>query len=167
MKLTLRRSIGAGAKSFEVADKTSTGTIARAFLAGWSDSSEILKLFRIDRHPSREVTSRVFLALAVDYVSANQWAATCNSRTFSVATRPACRAHASYKEFSCIPKSLFHFCGKKKIEIFILHASFTNEKKEVEKRDIWHWIHRYPSFDYLDFQNDILVLKTPRKALRT
>lgn len=31
--LALRRSIGVGAKSFEVADKTSTGTIARAFPA--------------------------------------------------------------------------------------------------------------------------------------
>lgn len=33
-KLTLRRSIGAGAKSFEVANKTSTEAIARAFPAG-------------------------------------------------------------------------------------------------------------------------------------
>lgn len=74
-ELTLRRSIGVGAKSFEVTDKTSTGAIARTFPVGVKDSSEILKLFRIDRRPSREVTPRFSrLSTSVDYVYATRQA---------------------------------------------------------------------------------------------
>lgn len=106
-KLTLRRTIGA--KFLEVADKTSTGAIARAFPAGVKDSSEILKLFKIDRRLSREVTPPVFLVLAVDYVCTN----------WRVATILIDEFHASCKRIFV----------RKRRQKFILHTLFRKMKR--------------------------------------
>jgi hypothetical protein len=164
-KLTLRRSIGVGAKSFEVADKTSR-TIARAFpAAGVKDSSEIRKLFRIDRrvspvklHRARFFSPRRWLITSAR-IGAAAWrrAATCNSRTFRaflVATRLACRAPCT-RVVQKNPRA--HFLSlslrEKRRRKLLFHTRRLRKKKKREEMKRRHQIHRRPFFDSLDFQS--------------